>query len=166
MKVLLLITSFILVSCGSTQYVLHSKPEHFIIKNGERTGISSLNGVALTYDRSPFVRVEGKDDKGRVRLFYKIILSNFSKNPVELSRNPLFLVDKELNKKYKGKYKKIDKVFLTRKIDQGERLELDVIFDVDQDTIDSYEGEDKPLLLTTSLKDNKKLTLKVWLWSL
>lgn len=166
MKVILFIILCILVSCGSTQYVLHSKPEHFIIKNSEETDITSKNGVTLTYDRSPFVRVEGKDDKGNVRLFYKLILSNFSKSTIELGRKSIHLQDNIYNINYLAKFKKADKRLIGRKIKNSERLELEVIFDIDQKTIDKFEGTDNPLWISTKLKNGDQLKMKVWLWSL
>lgn len=164
MRSLFLITTFILTSCGSAKYALHTKPEHFMIRNAEHKEIASSNGIVLSYDRSPFVRVEGEEADGSVRIFYKTVLTNLSGHNIKLADKGIRLISGK--KEVLAKYKKVDAKLLDRVIKNREKLELEVIFDLDKSLVELHAGKTEYMELAVKLEDKTDVKMKVWLWSL
>lgn len=164
MKLKLLSLLFIMYSCGTTHYVLHNKPEYTFFKTKEPNALVNKGGVTLTYDRSPWVQIEGEDSNGQVRVFYKAILTNLSDKKVTVAKSGIRL--KYGKQEILAKLKKEDKKLLIKGVKSLEKLELEVVFDLNEKIIKKYSGKRDPLYLAVKLSNGDDLKMKVWLWSI
>lgn len=167
-RVFLLFAILGLSGCAPSYYVLHWREPtrfwrfNFFSPPKENTPIAAQDGVALLYDRAPWVIVERELPDGSVWIHYALAIKNTTDRKIELDAKSVFL--EVPGKKILAAFEREDLMGSRLVVDPKSYNRVTVKFLVPAEIVSQYENSKTPLHLVVSLQSRKDLRVALWLW--
>lgn len=156
----------LLSACASPKYVLHwREPTGFLDLSPpqENTPIPSVDGVALLYDRSPWVVYESALPDGSAWVHTAIVMKNISRKTHHiLSR--MVRLESSGGLAAHAVYDSADRVQEREKVEPGILYRQTVKFQIPKPAVEEHGDHVKPMRLLVTLESGAILEQRYWLW--